>query len=195
VTLQRPRAVGVASALFAACAGVGAVTIVALVLCARRLATAREHLVAVTGSSDEALQIVDVVWSDLRYQIVVAAATALVVGLLAVGVRRPSPAARVVALTSAFALGLAWACGAAQSTETRIQRQATESPDVRQAFEALLPGWYPVATSIATAATLVLLAAAAVALLRSSAAEYHRREVLVLPPYVPRPDAGGPTTD
>jgi hypothetical protein len=195
MTFERPHSVRVASTLFAAAAGAGALTIFVLLLCFRTLASAQDNLYAVAGVSDEVVHTVEVVGSDLRYQIVVAAATVLVGGLLAVGLRRPSPVARAVAFVSALAAGLAWACGVAVSTETRIQRQLGESPAVRDAYEALLPAWYPVVLSLATAATLGLLVAAAVALLRSSAAEYYRREARVLATYVPRPDAGGPTTD
>jgi len=192
MSTERPHSVGVASTLFAAAAGVGALTIVVLLLCLRTLASARDNLFAVAGVSDEVVHTVDLVESDLGYQIVVAAASSLVVAALAAAVRRPWPAARVIALMSALAAGLAWACGVALSTETRTQRQLGESAAVREAYDALLPAWYPVAMSLATAATLGLLVAAAVALLRSSAAEYYRREARVLAPYVPRPDAGGP---
>jgi hypothetical protein len=195
MSLERPQSVRVASTLFVAAAGVGALAIVVLLICLRTLASARDHLFAVVGISDEVVHTVETVEADLRYQIVVAAATSLVVAALAGAVRRPWPAARVIALLSALAAGLAWACGVAVSTETRTQRQLNESPAVRDAYEALLPAWYPVVLSLAAAATLGLLVAAAVALLRSSAAEYYRRGALVLAPYVPRPDAGGPTTD
>jgi hypothetical protein len=195
MTFEHPRSVRVASTLFAAAAGVGALTIVVLLLCFRTLASAQDNLFAVAGSGDEVVHTVEMVGSDLRYQIVVAAATSLVAVALAGAVRRTWPAARIIALMSALAVGLAWACGVALSTETRIQRQPGEPPAVRDAYEALLPAWYPVVMSLATAATLGLLIAAAVALLRSSAAEYYRREARVLATYVPRPDAGGPTPD
>jgi hypothetical protein len=198
MTVERPDAVRVASGGFGAAAAVAVLAVVATSVSLARLGPARAHLLSVTGSSTDAMRLVEVVEADLRYQLVVAAAAVLLFAGLAAGVRRPSRVARVTGLLAALTVAVAWSCAVAQSTETRVQAQSTEAPEVRDAVAGLLPVWYPVATSLAAAGMLALMVVAAIALLRSSASEYYRGSakggIVALYTHVRRPDVDGPTT-
>jgi hypothetical protein len=177
MTVERPDAVRVASGGFGAAAAVAVLAVVATSVSLARLGPARAHLLSVTGSSTDAV---------------------LLFAGLAAGVRRPSRVARVTGLLAALTVAVAWSCAVAQSTETRVQAQSTEAPEVRDAVAGLLPVWYPVATSLAAAGMLALMVVAAIALLRSSASEYYRGSakggIVALYTHVRRPDVDGPTT-
>jgi hypothetical protein len=197
MSVERPRAVSVASALFAGAAAVAALAVVATTVSMARLGSARAHWLSVMGSSTDAVRTVEAIEADLRYQLVLAAASVLLFAGLAAGVRRPSRAARVVGLAAAFTVAVAWSCGVAQSTETRVQGQPTDPAEMRAALADLLPAWYGVAASLAAAGMLALLVAAAIALLRSSASDYYRGSseggIVALYTHARPPDVDGST--
>ncbi len=163
----------VASSLIGSSAIAAGLTAIASSTSLARLPSSSRTLFDVVGESPHAVDTVDALRAELGYQLVVAAAGAVVLTGLGIALLLRSRFARSAALVVAIPLAVVWACGVAQTTETLSQGNRPYSPAEQKAFAALLPPWYAIPTSFAAVGVLGLLTAASIALLRSSASDYY----------------------
>jgi hypothetical protein len=191
--IPRPRDAVVASALAFSLAAVAAGGVAGAALSLAQLSTARVALIGQPGAGDEAVRAVNQIYSDLRFQLVVAGlglGLMLAFGLLLL---RPVRWVRGAVWVSAGVLVLGWGCGIAQSTELETLRGSPAFPELQAAFRNLLPGWYALSIGVTVGAGYLLLAALSIVLLRGDAAEYYqfgapRKSALRYTPLRPPPD-------
>lgn len=172
--IARPREARVASALAFGLAAVAAVGALCSALSLAHLNTARHALIGQPGGGDEAVQAVDHIQSDLRYQLAVAGLALVLMLAFGLLLLRPVRWVRGAVWVSSAALVLGWGCGIAQSTELETMRGSPAFPELRAAFRDLLPGWYSLSNALVVGAAYLLLAALSMALLRGDAAEYYQ---------------------
>lgn len=170
----RPRQALAASVLAFGTAAVAAFAILAWSLTLSHLFVARAALIGQAGGGDEAVEAVETIRLDLRFQIIVAAVTLAVMLVLGVALLRPLPWVRGAVWTSAGLLFLGWSCGIAQNVETQTQRGSPAFPELQAAFRALLPGWYTGVTGLLVGLIFVLFVLLTIAVLRTEAAEYYQ---------------------
>jgi hypothetical protein len=172
--MEEPRDVRQASWLLFALAAVATLGALSSTLSLLHLVGARDDLYAQKVGGEEAYQTVAHVLSDLRYQLVVALATAAFGLYYGIIVRRPWPRVRIWIWVLSVPLFLAWSCGLAQSTEVTVERGSPAFPDLQAAYRNLLPGWYAGVIGLITFLVLPLLALVTIWLLRSGASEYYQ---------------------
>jgi hypothetical protein len=170
----RPRQVLVASALAFGTAAVAALAILLWSLTLSHLFVARDALIGQPGAGEEAVQAVDTIRLDLRFQLIVAGITLVVMVALGVALLRPLAWVRAAVWVSGLLLFLGWSCGLAQNVEVQTQRGSPAFPELQAAFRALLPGWYTGATGLLVGLIFVMFVALTIAVLRTEAAEYYQ---------------------
>ena len=170
---QCPLSVRVASSLVGSCAIAAGLSAIASSTSLARLPSSSRTLFDLVGESPHAVDTVDALRAELRYQLVVAVAGAVILTGLGIALLSRSRSARSATLVLAIPLAIAWACGAVQTTETLTQGNRPYSLAEQQAFAALLPPWFAIPTSLTAFSMLGLLTAASIALLRSSASDYY----------------------
>ncbi|WP_144118619.1 hypothetical protein [Catellatospora sichuanensis] len=176
---RMPHTVAVASAALAAFTAAAVADVIASGFAVGRIGTAgREFLASVLAQ--EVLEPADVVavleqslWRDLA----VAAVAAVVFGILALAVRRPWRASRVLVWAAAVPLIFLLVCVVALGMEYAPPADigmAVHTP----ADLGLVPGWHSTARSLLTTVEVVLLAVASIQLMRSESADFYRSQIL-----------------
>jgi hypothetical protein len=178
----RPREARVASALAVATAAVAALAILLWSLSLAHMFVARDALIGQPGAGTEAVDAVDTITADLRFQLIVAGLTALLMAFFAVALLQPLRWVRGAVWASGVLLFLGWGCGIAQSTELETERGSPAFPELQAGFRDLLPAWYSAGTGLLVGAIFILLAALSISLLRTDAAEYYQFGPHPVPP-------------
>jgi hypothetical protein len=108
------------------------------------------------------------------YDVVLATASGLILGILGVAVRWPSRVARFITCCVAvfITVGLIISYGA--SPENVMDVSATAPQDIRDAANNLLLSWYPVWQSIAAGLEILGLVTAVALLVNSTSGDYFR---------------------
>jgi hypothetical protein len=174
-----PRPVALASVVLGAAAVLGLLDVIATLFAVDHLDEATPAFLSVMAEADvdDAAASVEQIRAALGYNVAVAAGAVVILGVLAVAVRRRSRVARAAAWVAAAIAVYAFGCGLAGNPE--IFTASNDARDVvEQAWSRLLPGWYSIVRSLLTTGELLGVLVASLLLLRTTAGDFYRRQVV-----------------
>ncbi|MEU7823379.1 hypothetical protein [Catellatospora sp. NPDC049133] len=175
----RPRTVTVASAALAAFVAVGVADVVVSLVSLVRFADAADAFLSSARAAQVAdpADVVDVVRESLWFDLGVAALAVVAFAVLAVAIRRPWQAGRVLTWVAAVPFVVVLVCGIAVGLEYAPPSDVS-MPVYTLADLGLLPGWHSTARSVLTTLEVVLLAVACFQLTREDSTDFYRNQIL-----------------
>jgi hypothetical protein len=175
VAFAVPRTVRLASVLLLTCAAVAGLDALAGGVAMQHFqAAVPAYLKALGSAGVEDPTTVPELRAELRYNLIVAIAAALVFAALGWAVRRPRRLARRLTWCAAAVLLYSVAIGVAADPETQGRARATDPAEVRAAQENLLVAWYSNAHGATVILAVAAVAAAAWLLAGTSAGDFYR---------------------
>ncbi|GAA1410142.1 hypothetical protein ACFQZ4_35310 [Catellatospora coxensis] len=175
----RPRTVTVASTALAAFVAVAVTDAVVSAVSLGRFPAAGDTFLGsgLAAQVADPADVVAVVRESLWFDLGVAVLAVVAFAVLAVAVRRPWQAARVLVWVAAAPLAVVLVCGIAVGLEYAPPSDIG-MPVYTLADLGLLPGWHSTARSVLTTLEVVLLAVACFQLTREDSTDFYRSQIL-----------------